>query len=605
MKNKVPFMHCNDLYTRLKNKLVHMTYRKIIKNNLVFVFFATLVVLLFFYQYLSSGSKIITGDFDYSSQAYEAFRISVLHYHQFPLWNPWIAGGVPLFENAQFGLFSLQSLLVLPFGAVYGLKLSYIIYAVLGFWGMYAVSRKILVSSKIRSLLVSYIWIFCGFFAGHNISHYTFSSYFLLPWLLYFIYKKKNKWAWLGLGLTESVIILSSVHYAFLMTALVVFIYFGLSVMDWRVFKKRSGIKKLLLSPREDIIFAAKTLGFIIVTSGYRFITTYYFVSHNERSQGLISEPPIRPSVIFQSLFSPVGTLSKPPNTLWGWGEYSMYIGMGTGFALLIIIITVVIKRRSVDKTFFSSPIFVISFLFIGLSAAALAIGDFGRYSPFHILHTLPGFAQTRVSARWLIFTVFSVLILLGSWRKNNKLINILLFVSVVELFFTFGPPRVSGQNEYSLPMASYSTNFSQYDNGKQHLDSDVNPMHSYFYTTSLNIGQVYADDSLVDTLHETKTTSRCGQNINPNCTLVLSNNASIKYWSPNEITIIRSAEGPISLNMNVDAGWQVNGIYPFYGFRDLDPSRLFILTGDQKTYRLEYAPKLSPSWIVWRLHKL
>lgn len=587
--------HLARVLLRLKNT-------KISKRNLAFGFFATLGVLLFFYQYLGSGSKIIVGDFDYTAQLYEAFRISVLHYHQFPLWNPWMSGGLPLFANPQFGLFSLQSILVIPFGTIYGLKLAYILYALAGFWGMYLVCRRVLSSSPLRGLLISYIWVFSGFFAGHNISHYTFTSYFLFPWLLYFVHHRKNKWSWLGLGLAESIIILSSVHYAFLMTALVVGIYFLFSI----IWNKTTTVNNFYHLPcRSDLIFALKTLAVVIVVAGYRFITTYLFVSKNERAQALVVEPPTHIGALFDALFSPVGTLAKAPHTLWGWGEYSMYIGIGSGLALTIILVTAVVKWRNKKNGLLNNPAFVLSILAIGVLAVLLALGDFGKYSPFHVLHKLPGFSQTRVSARWLMFTMFSILTLLASWKRNYRTINILLIFSVVELFLTFGPPRINGSAETLLPKTTFSNSFVQYDNGQQHLDTASNPMHSYFYTTAQNIGQIHADDSLVDTLHGTKSTSRCGQNVDPECTLVLTHNAKIVYWSPNKIILERTGTGAISLNMNVDAGWQINGIYPFYGLRDLDPSRLFVLTGDQKTYRLEYAPKLSPSWIIWRLHKL
>src|SRR5680860_319765 len=213
-------------YPRYIMKYLKMAYltgayerlRRISHIKWLFIVVASMPICFFLYQYLTTGNKILTGDFDYYAQMYEAFRISVLKYGQFPSWNPWMAGGLPLYANPQFGLISIQSILSLIFGAVYGLKLAYGIYALAGFWGMYILGKKVLKSGTLRSVLIAYIWVFCGFFAGHGISHFTFSLFYLLPWLVIFIYNRKDKWAWLWLALIESFIILNSIHYAFLMT---------------------------------------------------------------------------------------------------------------------------------------------------------------------------------------------------------------------------------------------------------------------------------------------------------------------------------------------------------------------------------------------------
>lgn len=581
------------------------------RNRGKLLWFAALSVpvLLFFWQYLFSGNRLFIGDFDYYAQAYEAMRISLLHYHQLPLWNPWMAGGLPLFANPQFGLFSIQSIFVLLFGTIIGLKLAYVTYALSGFWGMYFVCRRVLQSSRLRSALVSYIWIFCGFFAGHNISHFTFASFFLLPWLLYFIARRHQKWSWLWLGVIESIIILSSMHYAFLMTALVMLIFSVLSVLRVQIFKDN-----LLLSwhvTREDVFFVLKTFAVIVVLAGYRLITTYYFVMHNEKSQAMLSEAPNHPVVLFKALFWPVNTFAQtPPKTVWSWGEYSMYIGIGASLALLFCVCSLIYYVFVKHMAFkIKSWRFVACILIVGFIASGIALGNFSVLSPFNLLHSLPGFTQTRVPSRWLVFTMFAILVFLAAWPRDKKVINILLAFSAVELFLISGPPKVIGKPAITLPAANLSNTFNQYDSNRQHpVDNTAtvakHPIYSYYYSTSQNTGQIYADDSLIDTLHYLNT-QRCGQNLNPSCSLVLTHNADVTYWSPNKITLKRTAPGPIELNMNVEKGWRVNNVYPFAVITRLDPTLDFVLPNNANNYTLQYAPKLSPSWIVWRLKRL
>jgi hypothetical protein len=582
-----------DRQSRTKQK----TWSKLVLGVLV-----TLPILLFFYQYLSTPHKIIAGDFDYYTQLYEAFRISILKYHQLPLWNPWMSGGVPLFANPQFGLFSIQALLTLSFGAIYGLKLTYVLYAVVGLWGMIFLTRRVFKASALRSLLVAYIWIFSGFFAGHNISHITTVSFFLLPWLLYFLIERRNKYSWLWFGLLFCVVLLSAIDFVLLMLFLFIAAFLILSRSEFSSqyrFRFRWSITKT------DGLFLLKAGAIIAILSSYRFILTDMFVADNPRPAALLLETRPTITIIFQALFLPVGSFLKIPRTQWVWGEYSMYMGLGVSVAFFLCLILLMIslfKKTILDRKQFT--VFVWPMLGVGIIGFLLALGNFGILSPYHLLKLLPGYSQTRVSSRWLFLTAFSMLILLASWKRNKKIITILLFLSVIELFFTNGPPRNTGSKEVAIPSSQFSNTFIEYDNGKKH-DPENNIMHSYYYTTSRNVGQIYSDESLDDTLDRVIGTSKCGLNFNPNCAFVLSHNAKVAYWSPNKIIIDRTSQGSIVLNMNESNGWRINNAYPFATEKRTDPSIQFVLPPNQATYTLVYAPKFSPPWLSWRIHKL
>lgn len=571
--------------------------------------FLSLPIIVFFWQYLATGNKILGGDFDYYIQQYEAARISILHFHQFPLWNPWLSGGVPLFNNPQFGLCSLQTFFSILFGTVIGIKLAYVSYALLGFWGMYLLGRRHLRAPVYRSAVIGYIWIFNGFFAGHGIWHYTFTSFFLLPWLIYFFQERQKKYSWIGLGITAAVIVFSSIHYAFLMLSLIMAIMVVLSSMNISV-KNRAFTFSLRLSS-QDLWFYVKSGLLLLSIASYQFLTTYRFVSHNQRLIEVSSEIPPSVTVIFQAIFAPIGTLIKStPKTAWGWGEYSMYIGLGSGLAILAIVIILIRKLWERNLHFtndFTVPNTVKLVSLVGILSFILALGNFASFSPYNLLHHLPGFTQTRVPSRWAIFSVFAILILLLSWKKNVRLINTLLTIATVELFICYGPLR-PGLNWFVVPSTKFSPTYSSYDNKKRHLDvnGDTDLRNSYFYTTSQNIGQTYADDSLINTLsgYPPLATTRCSENSDPVCSFVISKNANIDYWSPNKIIITRTGPGLIELNMNVDNGWRINGSYPFIAARNLDPSRRFLLSSESSRYTIEYSPKGSPSWIRWKITK-
>ena len=281
-----------------------------------------------------------------------------------------------------------------------------------------------------------------------------------------------------------------------------------------------------------------------------------------------------------------------------------MYIGIGATLSILFITISF-LKKSSLRIIIDKMNLFLFIFLIIGLSCTFIALGDFSKYSPYHIIHLIPGMSQTRVSSRWLIFTLFSLLMLFSFSLKKSMVINLLLLLSVLELFFTFGPPRFTGANEFTLAKSNFSSVFTEYDNNFSHLDSYQYPLHSYYYSTRMNIGQIYADNSLVDTLHKTKKTVHCGKNTNPNCNLILTDNATITYWSPNEIRIKRTGVGPVELNMNVDGSWRVNNVYIFAPTTSINPSERFYLSDTSSNYTLSYSPKYSSSWVKWKLNQL
>lgn len=571
-------------------------------NQVLFTGLICLSIVIFFWDYVSTGGKLYTGDFDYYAQVYEAFRISVLKFHQLPLWNPWLSGGMPLLANPQFGPVSIQSILVLIFGTVFGLKLAYILYAIVGFFGMYFFAKRDLGAEKLRAVLVAYIWVFCGFFAEHSIAHFTFTLFYLLPWLFLLINRWHKKYTWLYLGGLISLIILSSIHYAFLMMSLVLALYVGFLCIGDKFWKSLNTRKM-----KEAAIFGVKTIGVVFVLAGYRFLLTYIFVHDNQRPSAILNEAAPNFFVLFQALFLPIPTIINPPKTQWAWGEYSMYLGIGTGLALVIIlgyIFKKIIQKKKIRELTGSTGRIVIAIVAIGLVAFLFAMGDFGTFSPYNLLHKLPGFTETRVSSRWLVFTGFSILVLVAIWRSNKKIINLLLLAAVIELFVAYGPMRGWASLAITPPQSQFSSTFKQQDNSKNHIDIRGDISRSYFYSTSQNIGNIYGDDSIINTLNEVLATARCGENVNPKCDLVLSDNATITYWSPNKIVLKRTASGVIELNMNREKGWKINDTYPFVDRHNLDPSLPFIITDTTKQlYTIDYQPKLSPPWLLQKLH--
>ena len=59
----------------------------------------------------------LTADADVFSAWYEAVRRTLLENGEFPFWNPWSHGGVPLFANPQVAVLGLETLTTILTGA--------------------------------------------------------------------------------------------------------------------------------------------------------------------------------------------------------------------------------------------------------------------------------------------------------------------------------------------------------------------------------------------------------------------------------------------------------------------------------------------------------
>lgn len=589
-----------------KQKIFTKNNLKRYSRTILYGTLLTLPVIIFGYKYLVSGNQTMIGDFDYYSQIYEAFRISVQEYGQFPAWNPWLSGGIPEFNNPQFGLISLQSLLVLLFGTIYGLKLAFTSYSIIGFWGMYVLSRKVLSASPFRSAVGGYLWVFCSFFVAHNIMHFTFTLFLLTPWVLYLLYKRRSRFAWLWLGLLLGVIALSSLHYAFLMITFITVIFIASSLI-LNLLTNKSSTKKLK-ALWEDTYFGLKSLGIFLLVSSYRIFTAYLYVNANSRPVDSLYEQAPSISTMLKAMFLPMDTILDPPKTYWGWWEYTSYMGLGFTIAIIFCVISLLLQLKKRKIHFHIQHLsFIVPLLTVVIISFTLSLGEFANFSPYALLHYLPGFSDTRVSSRWIIFTMLGLLCLVVAWKRNYRLINTLLLISVFELFLSFGPLRAIEAGYFSVKQPTvkdFPISFQQYDNDYKHTQAYEDKYQSYFYTTTQNIGQIYGDDSIINTLNKVFGTKKCGYNKDPQCDFVLSDNAVLDYWSPNRVEMTRTGPGPISINMNRDSGWRVNNSYIYKDVGILDPNVLFLVPEGSNKYVLIYSPKYSPTWVIWRFQQ-
>ena len=122
------------------------------------------------------------GDGQTFFKTMDAARVSVQHFHELPLWNPYECGGIPLYDNPQAPTGSPLVYLSLWFGTTATLYIWYIVHGALGFAGMWLFARDELQLTRVATFAGATIWGFSGVVQQHfSGGHVAFAAFVYLP----------------------------------------------------------------------------------------------------------------------------------------------------------------------------------------------------------------------------------------------------------------------------------------------------------------------------------------------------------------------------------------------------------------------------------------
>ncbi len=153
-------------------------------------------------------------------------RISLLTYHQVPLWNPYQCGGNLLFAHPHAALLSPFFLFVLLFNVMPGIKISFFAYYILGFLGSYYLAKKYGMEWR-SALFVSILYTFTTTLANYMTEGYAhWGAQMLIPALFLFYLKSQDNIRYvLAASLTLSWIIFSGYYWGFVIMSTVLGVY--------------------------------------------------------------------------------------------------------------------------------------------------------------------------------------------------------------------------------------------------------------------------------------------------------------------------------------------------------------------------------------------
>ncbi|MDD5111250.1 MAG: hypothetical protein PHG85_01745 [Candidatus Altiarchaeota archaeon] len=520
-----------------------------VNTGIMFVFL--ILTLALTHPIFRDIDNIGARDWDTVEQHSEAARISLLEYHQPPLWNPWMNGGVPLLADPTSDILTPLYLLNIVFGTIYGLKLQIVAWYMVGFAGTYVLCR-LLGLPEVSSMIGAATFMLSSYHSLHWTSgHYGFCAVAaLIPWMFYFHIKAKNKpvnAVFAGIALAMGIfaggmhilllVMTGLFFYAVATRSLRVFVTSVVSCALFSAVKLLPAVEYLSEFPRQMRPLWCQGLG---MWWGYSLEHLYYGLVGSYQLSG----------VWYTNFHSSI------------WDEYGVYIGpIG-----LILALAGILWRWRQNR----------GLLVFGLLGLSIAVGTDQANNPiWTVLQNLPVYSSLRVPSRWMLLALFalSVFAAYGASLLEAKKKKIL--VSLVFLALAADMIRVDylpfTEAFVLKPILMEKGPFIQ-------VASTLHPGMIYgqvYQLTLANIGDINHKNSLRALSCGAKNAVPYG--FIPQYTFLMNRSelllngiyrgeaylnyrgeASFTYWSPNRILVNVSTKNPNSLiiNQNYDKGW-------------------------------------------------
>ncbi len=503
------------------------------KSKVFFPLLSAILALYYTFPFLIKYNYWGIRDWDLFTTIAAVPTGTILYYHQFPFWNPYLAGGNILFHHPEVAVLSPFLLLYLIFGAVIGLKLQVLICYFLGFWGSFRLFSQLGISRG-ASIVAGVAYFGSVHFALHFAEgHMPFTHFCFLPWFIFFLLKaNEDKRFLLGAALSIVLMVLGN-------GAAIPFLYtFTFS----SVFFLLRAIQKHSLKEVKNFLAA---VGIALGIAAIKLLPAVVYLVHNRwRGKNDETLPLTALGKIFfglkHSLF-----VRNFPEQLWNWHEYGAYLSP------LLVLLAGYALVKHFRKLWVWLGV-VLFFLILGL-------GNFAPFSLWAILSELPGFYSARCTGRAFQFVILGTAVLGGFgidllWQKSKQsryqkwisgsltaaagviiATNLVLAYPIMSSSFIHPPHYIPRAEEFTHVVKKDGKAFENY---------------------LANRGSLIAPE-----LSATKASrALVGMNDSVYMELVLSGQAEIvaKEYTPNRIEyeIIGRQPGEIVISMGYDPGW-------------------------------------------------
>jgi hypothetical protein len=354
--------------------------------------------LYFVWPIVATGSRLGMDDWDAALFQHGAVLKAALEYGQLPFWNSWHCGGNVLWQNPQTALLTPAYALALIAGVPLALKLTVLLHYLAGFAGMHVLLRRGLgVTSNLYVWFVAAMFTLAGGAALHvAVGHTTFLPYFYLPWILWLFIEALSSGSFRHASGTAALLALSIWNggiYIAVMAAVALGIFAmiaGLCRRDWR-----------------PIVMVAFVGVLVALASAPKLLPVLIYAADPRKVDHRLMRPGpdvMSVEMLLTSFFEPFQfRRMRLGGMKYGWHEYGNYVGTVAILLAAGSVVTALARLRRREH-------------WLGVSLAAttvallfIAVGEFGALAPYSLLQRLPGVADLRIPARYLLpFTVFA-----------------------------------------------------------------------------------------------------------------------------------------------------------------------------------------------------
>ncbi len=323
-------------------------------------------------------------DWDQMAQFSEACRISIQEYGEFPWWNPWNSGGMPL---ATHPACSIQSLVPIGSDTWQQLKIVLAIHMLLGIAGAHALTWSI-TRLPLAALTSGVVYGLNGAAISYaSAGHLSVECSAYFPWAVLFLRWSRHSGAWgFGVGLCLAVSLLLYMHYFSVYTFLIV----GGLGFAWMI----DGSK----FQRRQLLFAGLAAAAVVVAlAGNRILLGGQLILENPRGKAGLDEmrtdysPSQWAALFVRPGIWPDPITDKDPGVS---HEANTYVGLP---AILFFFLSLRKGWRWWHSLTFVSML--------------LAVGNSHWYHPSVWLEPLPIFSSMRVVTRWRLAAMLGLAI--------------------------------------------------------------------------------------------------------------------------------------------------------------------------------------------------
>ena len=359
------------------------------------------------------------GSHDWGKETLDAFaaREAWMDHGELPVWNRYCGGGNLLLGNPETVVASPFFVAVLLAGPTIGLKLSILLHALIGFWGVGTLVRDG-GGSRLAAALSGACFASTGYLAIHlAVGHLQWQTGYLLPWVLRPLLgrggERARGRAVVACAALALMVIEGGVHLALIAGVGLV----GLGVLRW-------------LETRQAPWSVVAILGLAVLLAGVKIVPGLTLLA--ESPHRVESHRGYGPVLMVKALWVPAEGVNPQVEGVdrsegGGYWEYGAYVGMLLFPLVLAGLILNPALRRRADLW--------------GLLALGVVLSlDLPWYlSPWHALHQVPPFAMERRPSRFIVLTVLALVVLAGHGidalrRHRAPLAFILAFGAIVDV---------------------------------------------------------------------------------------------------------------------------------------------------------------------------